>query len=135
MRAVSGFPVIFHSPFHEFRDHRGPVTALFLAGPVARAPPSGSDNGERSDGAAGTAVEDGKAIAREISHAKPPIVTGQLWALFPPSFHSIGIQVAERLGRNMTEGQSCKRLAGKILSVLKMDKAEPKPRLGSSPEG
>jgi hypothetical protein len=59
-------------------------------------------------------VEDGKAIAREIIRAKPPIGTGQLWALFPRSFHSIGIQVAERFGGDMTEGQSRKRLAGKI---------------------
>ena len=68
-----------------------------------------SDHAGRATGAAAR-----QAIAREISCAKPPIVTGQLWALFPRSFHSIGIQVAERFGGDMTEGQSRKRLAGKI---------------------
>jgi hypothetical protein len=136
MRAASGFLDISHSPFNEVRDHRGPVTAVLLARLIARAPPSGSDNGGQRDRATGTAVEDGKAIAREISLAKPLIRTGQRWALILCLLHSLLVfSSRERFGRDMTEGQSRKRLAGKILSVLKMDKAEPKPRLGSSPEG
>jgi hypothetical protein len=97
MRAASGFLVISHSPFHEVRDHRGPVTAVFLAGLITCAPPSGRDSCERRDRAAGTAVEDGKAIAREISCAKPPIGTGQRWALISNSRHSFGFRIAGAL--------------------------------------
>ena len=99
MRADSGFLVISHSPFLKIRNHRGPVTAVLLARLIARAPPCGSDNGERKFKTAGTAVKDGEAIAREISCAKPPIGKGPRWSPFLCLLHSHCFQFAAALWR------------------------------------
>jgi hypothetical protein len=60
-------------------------------------------------------VEDGKAIARAISRAKPPIGTGRRWALFLRSLHSFLVFTSlERFGRDMAKGRFRKKPAGKI---------------------
>jgi hypothetical protein len=80
-------------------------------------------------------VEDGKAIARETG--LPNRQSGRVSA--GRCFHArsilFGFQVAERFGRDMTEGRSHKKSANLILTVLKMEKAEPRPRRVYSPEG